>query len=102
MKKYFTTVFFLMATTAYADFPSETAPYKPFDKVDGFKVMSENPNGTKLIKAGVKKGDVVVSVNGRGIASLEDAKKAYDQKDVKEVIVLRNDKPLTLKQGAKQ
>jgi len=102
MKMTFLFAVLLTVTTSYADFHNETAPYKRFDKIDGFKMMAENPSGTNLIQAGVKKGDVVVSVNGRGIASLSDAKRAYDEKEIKEVIVLRNDQPLTLKQGGKK
>jgi S1-C subfamily serine protease len=91
----------LVVITASADFGDETAPHQEFGNVDGFKVMTDHPSGTQLTKLGVKKGDVVMAVNGRGIASVEDAKRAYGESNVKAIVILREDKPILLKAKGK-
>ena len=69
-------ILLLNAVTSYAGFHVETASYMSFDDIQGLKIMAENPSDTKLMPVGVKKGDVIISFNGRSIASLEDAKKS--------------------------
>jgi type II secretory pathway component PulC len=89
------------AQSAFADFYTGTAPYRPFDEIEGFNLMERNPETQKFLNLGVKSTDIVVSVNGNPIRSLASAKKAYAVAVVKEVIVLREHRPLTLgKAGA--
>ena len=86
----------VLASQCFAGFSNETAPYQPSGKIDGFKVMVENPKSTKLIGLGVHRNDVVIAVNGKPIQSLKDAQQAYGTQKVREVVVLREDKMLTL------
>jgi hypothetical protein len=79
-----------------ADFFAGTAPYRPFGEIEGFNIMEKNPDTLKFLKLGVQNTDIVVSVNGNPIRSLASAKKAYSVSSVKEVVVLRKHRPLTL------
>ena len=81
---------------AYADFFTGTAPYRPFGEIEGFNIMEKNPETLKFLNLGVKSTDIVVSVNGNPIRSLASAKKAYALTRVKEVVVLRQHRPITL------
>jgi S1-C subfamily serine protease len=85
-----------LTSQCLAGFSTETAPYQPSGKIDGFKVMIENPKSTKLIAMGVHRNDVVIAVNGKPIQSLKDAQQAYSEQKVREVAVLRDEKMLTL------
>lgn len=98
MKKFFVSILFLffLTTQCFAEFSTETAPYNPSGKIDGFKLMFENSKATRLISVGVLKNDVVIAVNGKPIQSMRDAETAYSISKIREVIVLRNNKPVTL------
>ena len=85
-----------LTSQCFAGFSKETAPYQPLGKIDGFKVIIENPKSTKLIGMGVHRNDVVIAVNGKTIQSLKDAQQAYTEQKVREVVVLRDEKMLTL------
>lgn len=94
-------VFFLIASTclvrsAFADFFSGTAPYRPFGEIEGFNLMEKTPETMKFLNLGVKSSDIVVSVNGNPIRSLASAKKAFAVPTVKQVVILREHRPVTL------
>jgi hypothetical protein len=86
---------FLMKS-ASADFFTGTDPYRPFGEIEGFNIMEKNHETQKFLNLGVKSTDIVVSVNGNPIRSLASAKQAYAASQVKQVIVLREHRPLTL------
>lgn len=69
------------------------------NKLKGFLV--ENiPSGSVIEEAGVKNGDIVYSVQGKRLASMQDAWQMFNtiqNQDSFEVVLLRNDQPITLK-----
>jgi hypothetical protein len=85
-----------LARVASADFFTGTAPYRPFGEIEGFNLMEKTPETIKFLNLGVKSTDIVVSVNGNPIRSLASAKKAFAVPNVKQVVVLRQHRPLTL------
>jgi hypothetical protein len=85
-----------LVRSASADFFTGTAPYRPFGEIEGFNLMENTPETVKFLNLGVKSTDIVVSVNGNPIRSLASAKKAFAVPTVKQVVVLRQHRPLTL------
>ena len=73
-------------------------PHMEAGKPAGLEVSAVVP-GSELAKAGIKDGDVVTGVNGRALASPEDALEAYEAlKDAKvfDVAVMRGGKAKTI------
>lgn len=89
----------LSASAAFGDFSTESAPYQPFAVMSGFKLLVAKP-ANPMVKAGAKQNDVITSVNGKLIESTDDIKWAFAQPSIKELSVLRGDKPMVVKAKA--
>ncbi len=87
----------LLSGAVYADFHSETIPYSFIgSKMDGMKITKSLPSNCGLSKLGVRKGDIVVDVDGVPIINQQAALEAYGNRSAKSAIVLRKGRQITL------
>jgi S1-C subfamily serine protease len=88
----------LLGVLAHANFLTDTKPYSLISgKIDGMEIIKELPSGTGLAKIGIKKGDIVVSVNYLPIMNLEAAQAAYNSGDISAATILRNNRSVLLR-----
>ncbi|MCX5707738.1 MAG: PDZ domain-containing protein [Candidatus Omnitrophica bacterium] len=69
------------------------------NKLKGFRVDNV-PSGSIIEEAGIKSGDVIYSVQGQRLQSMQDALSMFNRIQSQsrvEVVLLRNDQPVTLK-----
>lgn len=80
----------ILAPFTAAEFTTDTAPYTIVDEsVRGFTMLADPAKGSSLAKLGVKKEDVVISVNYQPILNREAAESAYNSRNPQSVSVLR-------------
>jgi type II secretion system protein C len=69
------------------------------NRLMGFRIQ-DVPSGSIVDKVGIKSGDIIYSVEGKELQSMQDAWQVFNtvkQQSRFGVVLLRNDKPLTLK-----
>jgi len=68
------------------------------NKLKGFKVDNV-PSGSIIEEAGIKNGDIIYSVQGRQLTSMQDALEMFNKVQNQsrlEVVLMRDNKPVTL------
>ncbi len=70
--------------------------------IDTSEVSTENGNINVAKKAGIKKGDYILSVNGKSVSTNEDLSEIVENSDGRQMsfLILRDDKKLTVKVSA--
>ena len=87
----------LVPLAVQAGFQGDTVPYSiRSPQIDGLKIIKNLPNTNGLKKLGVKKDDIVLSVDYRSINNRDSALSAYQNPNPQIASVLRNSKRLTL------
>ena len=69
------------------------------NKLKGFRIDNVPP-GSIIEEAGIKNGDIIYSVQGQRLQSMQDALAMFNRiqgQSRVEVVLLRNDQPVTLK-----
>jgi type II secretory pathway component PulC len=69
------------------------------NQIQGY-FIDQVPPGSILEEAGIRNGDVIVSIEGRSIGSMQDAWSAFNAikgRSTFEIVLLRNNKPLTVR-----
>lgn len=88
----------LSSMGALADFSTETVPFSLIGKkVDGMRVIKDLPKSSALTHLGVKKGDIVLDVDGYPIINQQAAREAYQAKKLSSVVVYRNNQVVVLR-----
>ena len=87
----------LLGPASFANFQKNTVPYSVIGgSIDGMAIIKPLPKGNSLRRAGVKPKDIVLSVDFMPIRDAQSAYKAYHQKSLSKVVVLRESKKIIL------